>query len=179
MLNVDRVLKNLLPKALDCDTFYLSTTSLQKISALESAFLVDQTTGSSVSTLNQLPSNQNRRAIVIIDRGADIEKAAKGIVTARFSFQGLSVYSPDLVVVNEFIKDEFIEACSRYAGKFLGLSSKVLRAQNNDELATKQAMKGAEERGEVSMFGSTNFKIVDVHTRLVGYGCADNNKTQC
>jgi len=165
MLNVDRVLKSLLPKALDCDTFYASNTSLKKASGLESAFVVDQTSDSLIPTLNQLPSSSSRRAIAVVDRAADIELAAKAIVTARFSFRGTSAYSPDLVIVNEFVKDEFIEACSRYAGKLLGPGSKVKKAQNNGDIATKKALKEAEEKGEISMFGSSSFKIVDIHER--------------
>ena len=148
---------------MDCDTFYASNTSLLKVSELNSAFVVDQTSDNSVPTLNQLPSNSNRRVIAVIDRAADIEHAAKAIVAARFSFRGTSAYSPDLVIVNEFIKNEFIEACSRYAGKFVGPCSKVKRSQDNDD--SKKTLKDAEEKGEISMFGSSSFKIVEIHTR--------------
>ena len=165
MLNIDRVLKHLLSQTLDVDTFYISDSKLQDASILASALLVDQTSDSSPATLNQLPSNTSARAIAVVDRAADIELAAKAIVTARFSFQGTSPYSPDLVLVNDFIKSDFIEACTRYATKFFSAYPKMRKAQSNDNTATKKAMRDAEGKGHISVFGSNNFVLVDIHER--------------
>ncbi|PQE22030.1 aldehyde dehydrogenase protein [Rutstroemia sp. NJR-2017a BBW] len=157
MLNVDSVLKDLLPKALDPETFCILSTSIGQPSNM---FLVDQTTTNSIPSINQLVSNSSARTIAVLDRAADIDAAAKAIVTARFSFNGTSPYSPDLVIVNDFIKNEFTEACSRYAGKLFRKNS--VRPQNNDCIKTARALREAEEKGQISMFGSGSFKIVDV-----------------
>lgn len=162
MLNVDSVLKDILPKSLDPDTFCIINATLY---SQEHVFLVDQTARSNVSSVDRLCSNYSARAIAIVDRDADIEFAAKTIVKARFSFQGTSPYSPDLIVVNEYIKDEFTEACSRYAGKFFPSMSKSIVVRNNNFLETKKALKAAEEKGEVTISGTTLFKIVDIHDR--------------
>lgn len=162
MLNVDSVLKNLLPKSLDPDTFCIMNATLY---SQEHVFLVNQTGDSNGFSANQLSSNSSARVIAIVDRDADIECAAKAIVQARFSFQGTSPYSPDLIIVNEYIKGEFTEACSRYAGKFFPSASKLIGARNNNFIETKKALKDAEEKGKVTTSGTAVFKIVDIHDR--------------
>jgi len=165
MLAVDRVLKDLLPQALDIDTFYISTSTIQDESVLASAYLVDQNSSHSAPALNQLSSNSSARTVAVVDRAADIELAAKAIVTARFSFQGTSPYSPDLVLVNDFVKSDFLQACTRYASKFFASNARAKKPQNNSSSATRKAFKDAENAGHISVFGSNSFVIADVHDR--------------
>jgi hypothetical protein len=165
ILNVDRVLKELLPEALDIDTFYISNTALQESSILASAFLVDQSSNTTIPTLNQLSSNPSIRTIAVVDRAADIELAAKSIVGARFGFQGASPYSPDLVIVNDFIKSEFMEACIQFTSKFYASNTGSKRRETQRDSSTKKAFKDAEARGQVSIFGSSNFVLADVQDR--------------
>ncbi|THV46061.1 hypothetical protein BGAL_0421g00090 [Botrytis galanthina] len=162
---VDSILKELLPQALNNDTFYISPRNLQDSSILESALLVDQTSNSSTPNIYQLISKSTDRTVAVVDRTADIESAAESIVTARFSFQGTSSYSPDLVIVNEFIKSDFIEACTRYASKFFSSNSSSQSRQNDGISATKKALKDAENKKQISIFGSSNFVLVDVVDR--------------
>ncbi|KAF5870410.1 putative aldehyde dehydrogenase protein [Botrytis fragariae] len=162
---VDSILKELLPQALNNDTFYISPRNLVDSSILESALLVDQTSNSSTSTINKLVSKSSDRTVAVVDRTADIESAAESIVTARFSFQGTSAYSPDLVIVNEFVKSDFIEACTRYASKFFSSNSSSQSRQNDGISATKKALKDAENKKQITTFGSNNFVLVDVVDR--------------
>ncbi|KAG4438900.1 hypothetical protein IFR05_005635 [Cadophora sp. M221] len=159
MLNIDRVLKKILPEALDSDTFYISNTTVQE----QSAFVVDQTATTSQPTINQLSSNLSSRAIAIVDRAADVEAAAKAIINARFGFQGNSAYSPDLVIVNDFVKGRFTEACIQYASKFHTKKSQSRR--QHVPSSTKKAFKEAEEKGQISVFGSSDFVLADVRER--------------
>lgn len=100
----------------------------------------------------------------MVDRAADFENAAKSIVTARFSFQGTSPYSPDLVIVNDFIRGEFVEACTRRASKFFS-SNKANSRENNAVSHTKKAFKDAESKSQISTFGSSNFVLAEVLDR--------------
>lgn len=50
-----------------------------------------------------------------MDRTADIGQAAKAITTARLPPYHTSPYAPDLVAVNNFVIDAFIEACLEVA----------------------------------------------------------------
>jgi hypothetical protein len=45
-----------------------------------------------------------------VDRTADLQHAARELISARFSFGGRSPYAPDIVLVNEFVKQAFLEA---------------------------------------------------------------------
>lgn len=165
MLNIDKILKELLPEALDIDTFCISNNNLQDSSILASAFLVDQSSNTAIPTLNQLSSNPSARTIAVVDRAADIDNAAKSIVSARFSFQGTSPYSPDLVIVNDFIKGEFTEACTKYASKLFASSTISKKTQSNKDSSTRKAFKDAEAKGQISTFGSNNFMLADIQER--------------
>ncbi|KAJ5978941.1 hypothetical protein N7501_002283 [Penicillium viridicatum] len=50
------------------------------------------------------------KVVAIVDRTANINYAAEALVSARFSFGGRSPYAPDLVLVNEYIKESFLMA---------------------------------------------------------------------
>ncbi|KAE8453262.1 hypothetical protein EG329_011329 [Mollisiaceae sp. DMI_Dod_QoI] len=160
MLAVDRILKEILPAALDNDTFHIMSVPVRDLS---SAFLVDESAKSSLPTINQLLSNPSVRTIAIVDRAADVELAAKTIINARFNFQGNSPYSPDIVFVNDFVKDMFTEACIKYASKFHNAKTRARRQQVSS--LTKKAFKNAEEKGEISVFGSSDFVLADVKDR--------------
>lgn len=100
--------------------------------------------------------------MAIVDRSADIEAAAQAITTARFSFGGYSPYAPDLVLVNEFVKKEFFEACSRLATLSFAGASGVKKVDKNQSEEVRQAIHDAESKNQVSTFGSNEFKLVDV-----------------
>ncbi|KAK8047746.1 hypothetical protein PG996_015810 [Apiospora saccharicola] len=169
LLQIDSVLRKLLPAALDINTFCLTKT-ITDSSILETAVLVDQTSASSSSTnrslTNQLISSTSTRTVAIVDRTADIQAAAKAITNARFSFGGTSPYAPDLVLVNEFVKQDFFEACSKYATlAFAKESSAAKKVSGNQSEETRKAVKEAEDRKQVSSFGSNDFKLIDILDR--------------
>lgn len=162
-------MKDLLLKALDQDTFAISTRRV-KIPDIESFYLVDQTQSSSslICKSNEIISNLHTRTIAIVDRTANIEAAAKAIVAARFNFQGTSPYAPDLVIVNDFVEKEFFEATTRFAsqifaGRKTGKGPVGAARSMNEE--TRKATKEAEAKGELSSFGSSDFKILDISDR--------------
>ncbi|KAH8664057.1 Aldehyde/histidinol dehydrogenase [Xylariales sp. PMI_506] len=165
LLHVDAVLRKLLPAALDFNTFCLSKT-ITNASTLASAVLVDQTSTSSAQSLtNQLLSSATTRTVAIVDRTADIQLAAKAITKARYSFGGTSPYAPDLVLVNEYVKEEFFEACSKHATLAFAKSSSVKKVSGNFNEATRKAVQEAENKKQVKSFGSSDFKLIDVLER--------------
>lgn len=159
---VDSVLRQALTKALDVNTFHASKTTTDQ-SVLDDAVLVDQTSKGASSTLtSQLLSSSQTRCVAIVDRSANIDDAARAITAARFNFGGTSPYAPDLVLVNEFVKKDFFEACSRYATLSFAKDSSAKRAGGDRSADTQKAIKEAEDRKQVSSFGSNDFKLVDV-----------------
>lgn len=79
------------------DEFFSSCVTLQDT----------DTTSDVYPSLKQITCPSSSRVVAIIDRTADIKKAAHDIVLSRFSFRGRAPYAPDLVLVNEFALKEF------------------------------------------------------------------------
>lgn len=163
MSQLDSVLRTLLSSTLDPNTFCI-VKSITDESVPEEAVLVDQTAeGASRTLTSQLLSSTRARCVAVVDRSANIEDAAKAITTARFSFGGSSPYAPDLVLVNEFVKKEFFEACSRYATLAFAGRTGLNKATSTDQVEeTKQAIESAEGKKQVSTFGSNDFKLIDI-----------------
>lgn len=166
---MDLVLRTLLTQALDTNTFCIVKSTSDHPAIQESAVIIDQAGEvQSAPLVNQLRSSSTNRCVAIVDRSADIEAAAKAIATARFSFGGTSPYAPDLVLVNEFVKKEFFEACSQHASSLFAGEAGGKRKNSHNKLdgnreeELKKAIKSAEEKGQVSSFGSTEFKLVDI-----------------
>lgn len=167
MLLVDSVLRSILGTALDPNTFSVVKSSPDQ-AVLDEALLVDQTGDGPPNTLtSQLLSSNNARCIAVVDRSADIEAAAKAITTARFSFGGSSPYAPDLVLVNEFVKKQFFEACSRHAASSFAGEIGAKKVLGNQSENTRKAIENAEEKRQVSSFGSNEFKLVDILDKYV------------
>jgi hypothetical protein len=73
-----------------------------------------------------------------VDRTADVKIAARELVAARFAFGGSSPYAPDLVLVNEFVKAEFLQAAveeSRRLGG--GKQQSEKKAKGSGKIAEK------------------------------------------
>ena len=129
-------------------------------SILDEAVLVDQT-GARPSCLRVL-SSSTARAVAVVDRTADVEAAARAITTARFCYGGRSPFAPDLVLVNEFVKKAFIEACSRYATLSFAGQSSIQKPSGSQDDEVKRTVREAERQGQASSFGSDDFKLVHV-----------------
>lgn len=159
------MLKTILAPALDPNTFAIVNSSPDQ-SVLDEALLVDQTSSGPPRTLtSQLLSSNHARCVAVVDRSADVEAAAEAITTARFSFGGSSPYAPDLVLVNEFVKKRFFEACSRYATSSFAAQTGARGVLGNHSEGVRRAVKIAEDKGQVASFGSDEFKLVDVLDR--------------
>jgi hypothetical protein len=167
LLKVDATLKDILLAALDPDTFIISAKFIDDQSILSSSLLVDQTSASTTTIGKSLSSQNKKRTIAIVDRTADINSAAKAIVSARFTFQDPSPYSPDLVIVNEFVKDEFFATCSKYASQMFVGGGKGKRLRNNSEAETRKSFEDAVTKGQLSTFGFADCVLADVTDRSV------------
>ncbi|MCJ1445193.1 MAG: hypothetical protein MMC23_005698 [Stictis urceolatum] len=93
------------------------------------------------------------RAIAVINRDAEFDEAAKYLINAGFAFRGRSPYAPDLVLVNEFAKKDFLHALVRQSisasaeseqvnispgkGRLEGQSLKQLITQYQDDRGAK------------------------------------------
>ncbi|KAF9733979.1 hypothetical protein PMIN06_005191 [Paraphaeosphaeria minitans] len=128
------LLRSLLPKALQPDTFQIVSTLPQE--GAQSKFLsVLQETRTEQPNYTRLVSSSGR-ILAVVDRTADLSSAAEALVTARFSFGGTSPYAPDLVFVNEFVKRDFVEKVLKYGIQYLAATSS--NGAPNGTLQSKQ-----------------------------------------
>jgi hypothetical protein len=103
-------LRETLKGALHPDTFAIASSPVRDAALLKLAVHVDQNSSEDWPRGNQLASPSHSRAFAVVDRTSDIKLAARELVAARFTFDGTSPYAPDLVLVNEFVKQEFVQA---------------------------------------------------------------------
>lgn len=101
------LLQDIFAQALQSDTFQV-VESRPDAELLARCFCVLQASRLNSPTQTQLTAPTGR-VFAVVDRTANLAEAAESIVTARFAFGGQSPYAPDLVLVNEFVKDDFVE----------------------------------------------------------------------
>lgn len=99
---------------LDPDVFAIVSDATE-VSGLSSKYITVDQTSSDTSIASCLVSDPRALSVAIVDRTADVEQAATSICTARFRFQGGSPYAPDMVLVNEWVREEFVSACLKLA----------------------------------------------------------------
>ena len=107
---VPGLLRRLLPAILDADAVAIASKPVSDDQLPETAIRVIQDGIEGVPRLNQLTTRSRSSVVAVVDRTADLKLAAQELVAARFSFGGQSPYAPDLVLVNEFVKKDFLQA---------------------------------------------------------------------
>jgi hypothetical protein len=103
------------------------------------------------------------KVVAVVDRTANINHAAEALVAARFSFGGRSPYAPDIVLVNEYIKEPFLIALVQASVSFRSSASAL---QGDERRPEKDHQEGREGLRVVSSLGRG--KIVEAD-RLYSY----------
>lgn len=76
------------------------------------------------------------RNIAVVDRTADVKLAAREIVVSRLAFGGFSRYAVDLVLVNEFVEEEFATAVVQQLGNIRAASKDAKTSSRSGEVST-------------------------------------------
>lgn len=92
-------------------------------------------------TYSQLAASDGR-VLAVVDRSADLASAARDLVAARFAFGGTSPYAPDIILVNEFAKREFLRHVLGYCIPFLAASPATPVAEGSTPSASARAKAG-------------------------------------
>ncbi|KAJ5819416.1 hypothetical protein N7474_005007 [Penicillium riverlandense] len=171
LYQLPHLLSKVLVEALDADTFAIVSTplsdeALRYLSAHR--VLTDLGRPADDTHANVLASCSGSRVIGVVDRTADITQAAKAIVRARFAFQGKSVYAPDVILVNEFVKSSLLESVVKEATVYLSQTP----ARNTEPAVLRQhaavrkqmASIVAENRGNIIALGEAA-GIMDLASR--------------
>lgn len=96
----------------DTESLVVATSRVEDATFLDSCLLVDQLPVSAQNARNVLAPPFDGKVIAVVDRTADITAAARAIVRSKCHFQGSSPYAVDLVLVNEWVKKDFIQCCN-------------------------------------------------------------------
>jgi acyl-CoA reductase-like NAD-dependent aldehyde dehydrogenase len=170
---VPDLLRSAFWKALDSDAVCVIEGDVEDRSFLTEAVFVDQT-----STAPRLPASSelrtcgDSRVITIVDRTANVDEAASVIIQARLAFNGRSNYAPDLVVVNEFVKKQFLEAAARHIVAQNGTPSNSQPQQQSRSIA-KQAE--SDSAASIVASGSDQY-LVDISSRFVSVSILTSNR---
>jgi len=113
------LLKRVLKATLDADTFDIITGKVDEAELGYTCLHVLQNGSTDSPKENQLVSPAKARVVAVVERDANLEEAAKALVTARFSFDGRSPYAPDVVLVNEWVKKDFLNAAVQQSIRYL------------------------------------------------------------
>ncbi|KAL2782583.1 hypothetical protein BJX66DRAFT_350844 [Aspergillus keveii] len=153
---VDRLLPTLFA-CLDAEIYILIDGKSTETERQEVSVVVDQT--GELSLPNVLSSKPQLRSIAVVDRTANVEQAAIAIVAAHVAYRGASAHAPDLILVNEWVKKKFVDACIRLAPDH----SRRERITAGDKV--RQKITEAERLGEASVIGTTSLMLVDIRDR--------------
>lgn len=118
------VLRRTLQGALHPDTFAAASSPVRDPAILNEAIVVDQNSDERWPRANQLASPSSSCTFAVVDRTADVRIAARELTAARFGFGGSSPYAPDLVLVNEFVKSDLLQALAEETRKIASSGEK-------------------------------------------------------
>lgn len=99
-------------KVIDQESVLIATSQVKDETFLNECLVVDQKSEQRVPSFNSMHGKRSP-VLAVIDRNANIEEAARSICLSKERFGGISPNAPDIVLVNEWRKEEFIAACIR------------------------------------------------------------------
>jgi hypothetical protein len=131
------VLRSLFQSSLHPDTFAIASSPIRDTTILNSALVIDQNSSERWPRANVLASSSRSRVFAIVDRTADVKIAARELVAARCAFGGSSPHAPDMVLVNEFVKAEFLQAVGEETRRLGGAKQQSEKAKGSSKVAEK------------------------------------------
>ncbi|CZR61845.1 uncharacterized protein PAC_11742 [Phialocephala subalpina] len=158
--SLDTLLENIISPGMDKDTFSITSSKVESRYFSQIDLLVDQTT--TFKEPASFHSATEIRTLAVVDRTGVVELAAKTITTSRLAPNSTSPYSPDLVIVNEYIKDIFSSACLQHASS-LGQPARIRNA-TAEEKKLQTTLQQAESKGQVKIHrtSGTELSVVDL-----------------
>lgn len=143
---VSDVLKKTLEDAVDTDILEFAEFTAIESDVPEGSYHILQDDSDSGSSVDKLSAPSKARVIAVVDRSADIQNAAKAIAAARLSFSGSSPYAPDAVLVNEFVKKEFLNALLEASFTFMSGDHAIGDGHTNGNGASEKNSKSSDNQ---------------------------------
>jgi acyl-CoA reductase-like NAD-dependent aldehyde dehydrogenase len=119
LLRTPRLVLDLIAKALDDDIFGTTTNPVDESDLDHPHIRVLQNGSESAHLSHHLVSDTEARVVAVVERDADLDFAARELVRSRFALRGRSSYAADVVLVNEWVKKQFLEAVVRHTVRFV------------------------------------------------------------
>lgn len=114
-------------------------------------------------TSNAIISSSLAGTVVVVDRSANLAKAADALVVAKSSFGGNSPYAPGIVLVNEFVKNAFLAALVEASLKF---TTKTDAVDAKPKANIDNLLRTGNKTNEVNIIASSGkVTILDVKKR--------------
>lgn len=146
--------------SLDHEAYCVIESLVTDSAASENCLVIDQeSTGNNRS--HCLLSSPYEKVVAVVDRSADVNIAAREIVRALRAFKGKSPYAPDLVLVNEFLKEAFLHAVAAATAQLSATRGKSIPSSQ----AVPLRLTKAEDAGECSCKDLPVLVIADFHDR--------------
>lgn len=121
----------------------------------------------SASSSIPLVSPSQSRVVAVVDRTANLTKAAEALVTARLSFGGKSPYAPDLILVNEYVKRDFLAAIIGQLIRHTA-NQQVVKTSVSEQTSEEKLFEDGQKSGEIEVATSTGHSSVfEVKNRYV------------
>ena len=118
----------------DGEAFAITTSRVANAAFLNKCLLVDQTAAQAAG-LHALQHYQDRVAVAVVDRVANLSQAAAAIVRSKTAFGGTSPFAADVVLVNEWIRQDFIAELERKLSMKLQKGPKLMHSKAQDNKA--------------------------------------------
>jgi len=163
------LVRNLLKQSLDHDTFEITQHPVSDTAFLGQCLqVIPRHDPEKTPYQNQLISDLNLPTAAVVDRTADLDQAAQALVHARLSFKGRSPYAPDIILVNEFVKKDLLQALIRHSESFgegVVLSNESEKHRNKGS-GLKYLVSDLQRNGNVSIVAQdTDRAILDMNQR--------------
>ncbi|KAH8799725.1 aldehyde dehydrogenase PutA [Xylogone sp. PMI_703] len=175
LTQVSGILRKILPSALDADIIAISGARPPD-EFLSKCYVLTQTKeqASTIKAGNGLQSKALTEVVAVVDRTANVREAAIVVGTSCVSFNGRADYAPGLVLVNEFVIDDFVHhlvqaVASPVIHRKPSTSQQLPKSQAD---INAQTMKELENDDFTVLVSGSNGSIVEIKDRSkAALGC--------
>lgn len=161
LLETPRLVLDLVGQALDNDIFEVTAVATEADIGHRHVRVI-QNDSSNQRLAHHIVSAPTSPVVAFVERDADLEAAAKALVAARFGQGGKSPYAPDTVLVNEWIKKEFLSELIKQQIAFTVEDTKAIGSKKAMDL-----IKDGEREGSSVVSSSPDGSILDIHDRYI------------
>lgn len=144
-------------KTFDNEALAIATSPVEDVAFLNKCLLIDQSTPR-VAGVTALAHGSTRQVLAVLDRTANVSAAATAIIRSKCYFQGSSPHAVDTVLVNEWIKKEFIAHCQ----KAIKAEAEIVRRTKKSR--PFQEGKSVDRNGEI-LLDTDGFTVSEVASR--------------